>query len=163
MKTIRLTDELLADEKEKAEHVMLVDLARNDMGRVSASLEAVKVTDFMKIQYYSHVMHIVSLVEGRKKGTYFIHLIWWHPFFRQEHSAEHRRFVPWRLSMNWRRVRRGLYGGATGYVDFSGDMDFCITIRTMIKKGENVYICRPAPESSQIPFRKMSIRNAVIK
>ena len=65
----RLTEELLTDEKEKAEHVMLVDLARNDMGRVS-EFGSVKVTDFMKIQYYSHVMHIVSLVEGRKKGKY---------------------------------------------------------------------------------------------
>lgn len=134
----RLTDELLADEKEKAEHVMLVDLARNDMGRVS-EFGSVKVADFMKIQYYSHVMHIVSLVEGRKKGTY-------HPF---DLVAS---FLPagtlsgapkiraMEIIDELETVRRGLYGGATGYVDFSGDMDFCITIRTMIKKGENVYL-----------------------
>lgn len=134
----RLTDELLADEKEKAEHVMLVDLARNDMGRVS-EFGSVKVIDFMKIQYYSHVMHIVSLVEGRKKGTY-------HPF---DLVAS---FLPagtlsgapkiraMEIIDELETVRRGLYGGATGYVDFSGDMDFCITIRTMIKKGENVYL-----------------------
>ena len=134
----RLTDELLADEKEKAEHVMLVDLARNDMGRVS-EFGSVEVTDFMKIQYYSHVMHIVSLVEGRKKGTY-------HPF---DLVAS---FLPagtlsgapkiraMEIIDELETVRRGLYGGATGYVDFSGDMDFCITIRTMIKKGENVYL-----------------------
>lgn len=134
----RLTDELLADEKEKAEHVMLVDLARNDMGRVS-EFGSVKVTDFMKIQYYFHVMHIVSLVEGRKKGTY-------HPF---DLVAS---FLPagtlsgapkiraMEIIDELETVRRGLYGGATGYVDFSGDMDFCITIRTMIKKGENVYL-----------------------
>ena len=134
----RLTDELLADEKEKAEHVMLVDLARNDMGRVS-EFGSVQVTDFMKIQYYSHVMHIVSLVEGRKKGTY-------HPF---DLVAS---FLPagtlsgapkiraMEIIDELETVRRGLYGGATGYVDFSGDMDFCITIRTMIKKGENVYL-----------------------
>ena len=134
----RLTDELLADEKEKAEHVMLVDLARNDMGRVS-EFGSVKVKDFMKIQYYSHVMHIVSLVEGRKKGTY-------HPF---DLVAS---FLPagtlsgapkiraMEIIDELETVRRGLYGGATGYVDFSGDMDFCITIRTMIKKGEKVYL-----------------------
>ena len=134
----RLTDELLADEKEKAEHVMLVDLARNDMGRVS-EFGSFKVTDFMKIQYYSHVMHIVSLVEGRKKGTY-------HPF---DLVAS---FLPagtlsgapkiraMEIIDELETVHRGLYGGATGYVDFSGDMDFCITIRTMIKKGENVYL-----------------------
>ena len=134
----RLAEELLADEKEKAEHIMLVDLARNDMGRVS-EFGSVKVTDFMKIQYYSHVMHIVSLVEGRKKGKY-------HPFDLVSS------FLPagtlsgapkiraMEIIDELERVRRGLYGGATGYVDFSGDMDFCITIRTMIKKGEKVYL-----------------------
>lgn len=67
-----LKKELLSDEKEKAEHVMLVDLARNDMGRIS-EFGTVKVTDFMNVQKYSHVMHIVSMVEGRKKEN-FIHL-----------------------------------------------------------------------------------------
>ncbi len=64
-----LEEELLADEKERAEHVMLVDLARNDMGRISRRLEQFKVTRFMKVQRYSHVMHIVSLVEGKKHGS----------------------------------------------------------------------------------------------
>ena len=66
---IALEEELLADEKERAEHVMLVDLARNDMGRIS-EIGTVKVDQFMNIQRYSHVMHIVSLVEGRKNGEY---------------------------------------------------------------------------------------------
>ena len=69
---IALEKELLADEKERAEHVMLVDLARNDMGRIS-EFGTVKVSQFMNIQRYSHVMHIVSLVEGKKKGEF-------HPF-----------------------------------------------------------------------------------
>ena len=124
----RLTEELLADEKEKAEHVMLVDLARNDMGRVS-EFGSVKVTDFMKIQYYSHVMHIVSLVEGWKKGKYHPGTLSGAPKIRAMEIID-----------ELETVRRGLYGGATGYVDFSGDMDFCITIRTMIKKGEKVYL-----------------------
>lgn len=126
--------ELLADEKERAEHVMLVDLARNDMGRIS-EFGTVKVTDFMNVRNYSHVMHIVSMVEGRKKGSY-------HPF---DLLAS---FLPagtlsgapkiraMEIIEELEEVRRGLYGGATGYVDFSGDMDFCITIRTMIKKGK---------------------------
>ena len=130
--------ELLADEKERAEHVMLVDLARNDMGRIS-EFGTVKVTDFMNVRNYSHVMHIVSMVEGRKKGSY-------HPF---DLLAS---FLPagtlsgapkiraMEIIEELEEVRRGLYGGATGYVDFSGDMDFCITIRTMIKKGKNVYL-----------------------
>lgn len=133
-----LRKELLADEKERAEHVMLVDLARNDMGRIS-EFGTVKVTDFMSVRNYSHVMHIVSMVEGRKKGTF-------HPF---DLLAS---FLPagtlsgapkiraMEIIEELEEVRRGLYGGATGYVDFSGDMDFCITIRTMIKKGRKVYL-----------------------
>ena len=133
-----LRGELLADEKERAEHVMLVDLARNDMGRIS-EFGTVKVTEFMKIRNYSHVMHIVSMVEGRKKGAF-------HPF---DLLAS---FLPagtlsgapkiraMEIIEELESVKRGLYGGATGYVDFSGDMDFCITIRTMIKKGRNVYL-----------------------
>lgn len=134
----RLHRELLADEKERAEHVMLVDLARNDMGRIT-EFGTVKVTDFMSVKNYSHVMHIVSMVEGRKKGSF-------HPF---DLLAS---FLPagtlsgapkiraMEIIEELESVRRGLYGGATGYVDFSGDMDFCITIRTMIKKGKNVYL-----------------------
>lgn len=133
-----LKQELLGDEKERAEHVMLVDLARNDMGRIS-EFGTVKVTEYMKVRNYSHVMHIVSMVEGRKKGSY-------HPF---DLLAS---FLPagtlsgapkiraMEIIEELEDVRRGLYGGATGYVDFSGDMDFCITIRTMVKKGRNVYL-----------------------
>lgn len=133
-----LKDELLRDEKERAEHVMLVDLARNDMGRIS-EFGTVKVTQFMEVQNYSHVMHIVSMVEGRKKGEF-------HPF---DLVAS---FLPagtlsgapkiraMEIIDELEDTRRGLYGGATGYVDFSGDMDFCITIRTMVKKGKKVYL-----------------------
>lgn len=133
-----LKADLLGDEKERAEHVMLVDLARNDMGRI-AEFGTVKVTQFMEVQNYSHVMHIVSMVEGRKKGEF-------HPFDLVSS------FLPagtlsgapkiraMEIIDELETVRRGLYGGATGYVDFSGDMDFCITIRTMIKKGNKVYL-----------------------
>lgn len=95
-----LRDELLRDEKERAEHVMLVDLARNDMGRIS-EFGTVKVTQFMEVQNYSHVMHIVSMVEGKKKEN-FIRWIWFLRSFRQERFPEHRRSARWRLLMNLR-------------------------------------------------------------
>ena len=133
-----LKDELLQDEKERAEHVMLVDLARNDMGRIS-EFGTVKVTQFMEVQNYSHVMHIVSMVEGRKKGEF-------HPldlvssFLPAGTLSGAPKIRAMEIIDELESVRRGLYGGATGYIDFSGDMDFCITIRTMIKKGDKVYL-----------------------
>ena len=134
----RLKADLLSDEKEKAEHVMLVDLARNDMGRIS-EFGTVKVTQFMQVQNYSHVMHIVSQVEGKKNGDY-------HPldlvasFLPAGTLSGAPKIRAMEIIDELESVRRGLYGGATGYIDFSGDMDFCITIRTMIKKQEKVYL-----------------------
>lgn len=133
-----LKADLLGDEKERAEHVMLVDLARNDMGRI-AEFGTVKVTQFMEVQNYSHVMHIVSMVEGRKKGEF-------HPldlvssFLPAGTLSGAPKIRAMEIIDELETVRRGLYGGATGYVDFSGDMDFCITIRTMIKKENKVYL-----------------------
>ncbi len=135
---LALTQELLSDEKERAEHVMLVDLARNDMGRISEA-GTVKLTKFMSVQYYSHVMHIVSLVEGRKKGVY-------HPldlvasFLPAGTLSGAPKIRAMEIIDELETVRRGLYGGATGYVDFSGDMNFAITIRTMVKQGSRVYL-----------------------
>lgn len=133
-----LKAELLSDEKERAEHVMLVDLARNDMGRI-AEFGTVKVTQFMEVQNYSHVMHIVSLVEGKKKGDF-------HPldlvssFLPAGTLSGAPKIRAMEIIDELESVRRGLYGGATGYLDFNGNMDFCITIRTMIKKGNQVYL-----------------------
>lgn len=133
-----LRDEMLADEKERAEHVMLVDLARNDMGRIS-DFGTVKVTEFMGVQGYSHVMHIVSKVQGRKKQSY-------HPldlvssFLPAGTLSGAPKVRAMEIIDELEDIRRGLYGGATGYLDFSGNMDFCITIRSMVKKGENVYL-----------------------
>lgn len=135
---IRFEKELLSDEKEKAEHVMLVDLARNDMGRIS-QLGTVKVSDFMSIQRYSHVMHIVSLVEGKKNGKL-------HPldlvssFLPAGTLSGAPKIRAMEIIDELESVRRGLYGGATGYLDFGGNMNFCITIRTMVKKGDRVYL-----------------------
>jgi len=133
-----LRDELLRDEKERAEHVMLVDLARNDMGRI-AEFGTVKVSQFMEVMNYSHVMHIVSMVEGRKKGEF-------HPldlvssFLPAGTLSGAPKIRAMEIIDELESVRRGLYGGATGYIDFSGDMDFCITIRTMVKKDHKVYL-----------------------
>lgn len=133
-----LSDELLRDEKERAEHVMLVDLARNDMGRI-AEFGTVKVTQFMQIQRYSHVMHIVSLVEGKKRGEK-------HPldlvasFLPAGTLSGAPKIRAMEIIDELETVRRGLYGGATGYLGFDGNMDFCITIRTMVKKGNLVYL-----------------------
>lgn len=133
-----LKRELLKDEKERAEHVMLVDLARNDMGRI-AEFGTVKVTQFMEVQNYSHVMHITSMVEGRKKGSF-------HPldlaasFLPAGTLSGAPKIRAMEIIDELEESRRGLYGGATGYVDFSGDMDFCITIRTMVKRGNRVYL-----------------------
>lgn len=134
----QLKTELLSDEKERAEHVMLVDLARNDMGRI-AKFGTVKVTEFMEVQKFSHVMHIVSTVEGRKNGAF-------HPldlaasFFPAGTLSGAPKIRAMEIIDELEDVRRGLYGGAAGYLDFSGDMDFCITIRTMVKKGNRVYL-----------------------
>lgn len=134
----RLKQELLADEKERAEHVMLVDLARNDMGRIS-EFGTVKVTQFMEVQNYSHVMHIVSQVEGRKKGeSHPLDLV--ASFLPAGTLSGAPKIRAMEIIDELETVRRGLYGGATGYIDFGGDMDFCITIRTMVKKGSQVYL-----------------------
>ena len=129
---------LLKDEKERAEHVMLVDLARNDMGRIS-EFGTVKVTQFMEVQNYSHVMHIVSQVEGRKKGeSHPLDLV--ASFLPAGTLSGAPKIRVMEIIDELESVRRGLYGGATGYIDFGGDMDFCITIRTMVKKGNEVYL-----------------------
>ena len=133
-----LIEDLLADEKERAEHVMLVDLARNDMGRIS-EFGTVKVERFMDIQKYSHVMHIVSLVNGKQKGT--MHpLDLMNSFLPAGTLSGAPKIRAMEIIDELETVRRGLYGGAVGYIDFSGDMDFCITIRTMIKKDDKVYL-----------------------
>lgn len=134
----RLIEELLSDDKEKAEHVMLVDLARNDMGRI-AEFGTVKVREFMKVKKYSHVMHIVSLVEGKKNRNL-------HPmdlaasFLPAGTLSGAPKIRAMEIIDELEEMRRGLYGGATGYIGFNGNMDLCITIRTMIKKGNKVYL-----------------------
>ncbi|GAB4435312.1 MAG: anthranilate synthase component I [bacterium] len=133
-----LEEELLADEKELAEHVMLVDLGRNDVGRV-AKVGTVKVPELKIIERYSHVMHIVSSVTGDLqegldafdvfKATFPAGTVSGAPKIRAMEIIE-----------ELEKEKREFYAGGVGYFGYNGNMDFCITIRTMLKRGKKVYI-----------------------
>lgn len=134
----RLEKELLNDEKEVAEHIMLVDLARNDLGRV-CECGSVKVTELLKIERYSKVMHIVSNVVGKlRRDCDAIDL------FTATFPAGTVSGAPKIRAMEiideLEPVKRGLYAGAIGYFDFTGNMDFCIAIRTILLKDSIAYI-----------------------
>ncbi len=123
---------LLADEKERAEHVMLVDLGRNDIGRVSQP-GTVKVKDFMIVERYSHLMHLVSRVEGKLRGgmSAYDALRACFPAGTLSGAPKIRAME---IISELEPERRGTYGGAVGYFDFSGNMDTAITIRTIAMK-----------------------------
>ena len=133
-----LADELLADPKERAEHVMLMDLGRNDVGRV-AQTGSVKVTDKMVIERYSHVMHIVSNVEGKLKpelgamdvlrATFPAGTVSGSPKVRAMEIID-----------ELEPTKRGVYAGAVGYLGFNGDMDIAIAIRTAVVKNRTLYV-----------------------
>jgi anthranilate synthase component 1 len=130
--------ELLADPKERAEHIMLVDLGRNDVGRVAA-IGSVKVTELFAVERYSHVMHIVSHVEGDLapgkdaldvlKASFPAGTVSGAPKVRAMQIIE-----------ELEPTRRGPYAGAVGYLGFSGNMDFCITIRSLTVHQGQVYL-----------------------
>ena len=135
---VELEKDLLADPKERAEHIMLVDLGRNDIGRVSET-GSVEVNELMLIERYSHVMHIVSNVRGRlKEGK--------DPFdaLRACFPAGTLSGAPKVRAMEiieeMEPVRRGVYGGSVGYISFSGIMDMAITIRTVLIKDDKLFI-----------------------
>lgn len=125
----RLAEDLLADEKEIAEHAMLVDLGRNDVGRVS-EYGSVQLTDRMIIEKYSHVMHIVSEVRGRlHPGLDAIDAL--KAGFPAGTVSGAPKIRAMEIIENFEPERRGVYAGALGYIGFSGNMDTCITIRTL--------------------------------
>jgi anthranilate synthase component I len=125
----RLAEELIVNEKERAEHVMLVDLGRNDLGRVSA-VGSVRVPQYMTIERYSHVMHIVSRVEGvlADGRDRLDALVATFPAGTLTGAPKIRAM---QIVGALEPTRRGLYGGAVGYLDFAGNLDFCIAIRTI--------------------------------
>lgn len=133
-----MEQELLADEKERAEHLMLVDLARNDIGRVCA-YGSIKVPEFMVIERYSHVMHIVSQVEGQlapecsafdlMRATFPAGTVSGAPKIRAM-----------QLIASMEEAQRGSYAGALGYFSYDGNLDSCITLRTALIKDGSVHI-----------------------
>ena len=135
---IELEQELVNDPKEIAEHIMLVDLGRNDVGRV-AKIGSVAVTQRMVVERYSHVMHLVSNVRGELADGLDCF-----DAFRATFPAGTLTGAPKIRAMEiideLEPVRRGIYGGAVGYFDFSGNMDTCITIRTLLVAGGRVYV-----------------------
>jgi anthranilate synthase component 1 len=133
-----LGDELLADPKERAEHLMLVDLGRNDLGRVCEP-GSVEVVDFMSVERYSHVMHIVSTVTGRvaKGRTAFDVLTACFPAGTLSGAPKPRAL---QIIDEVEPTRRGVYGGCVGYLDFAGDSDTAIAIRTALLRGGTAYV-----------------------
>jgi anthranilate synthase component 1 len=133
-----LSDELLKDPKERAEHVMLVDLGRNDLGRI-ARIGSVQVNQLMAVERYSHVMHLVSHIQAQLatgkdsfdvlRATFPAGTLTGAPKVRAMEIIE-----------ELEPTRRGPYGGAVGYFSFTGNMDFCITIRTILLRNGKIYI-----------------------
>ncbi|MDR0535538.1 MAG: anthranilate synthase component I [Puniceicoccales bacterium] len=164
----RLEAELLADAKEQAEHLMLVDLARNDIGRVCET-GSVRVSDYAAIERYSHVMHIVSQVEGTlAAGKNAFDL------FRATFPAGTLSGAPkvraMQIISELEGTRRGFYGGALGYFSFSGNHDSCITIRSALLKDGKAYIqagagvvadSDPASEYMETVNKSLSVAKAV--
>ena len=135
---IRLGEELKRNEKEKAEHIMLVDLGRNDIGRVS-EYGTVRVPTFMTLERYSHVMHLVSVVEGQlAEGRDRLDaMVSCFPAGTVSGAPKVRAM---QIINELEPSRRGLYAGAVGYLDFAGNLDFCIAIRTILLEQGKAYI-----------------------
>jgi anthranilate synthase component 1 len=133
-----LAEQLLADPKERAEHIMLVDLGRNDVGRV-ADYQTVQLSDVMKVERYSHVMHITSNVTGRLRAgrTAFDALRAGLPAGTVSGAPKVRAM---QIIDECEPQKRGPYAGAVGYIDFTGNMDTCIALRTLVLQGQTAYI-----------------------
>jgi anthranilate synthase component 1 len=133
-----LAAELMASEKERAEHVMLVDLARNDLGRVCAP-GSVRLERYMDVERYSHVMHIVSRVFGRiAEGRDAVDLL--RATFPAGTVSGAPKVRAMQIISELEGRRRGAYAGAVGYLGFGGDMDTCIALRTMVLRDGVAYL-----------------------
>jgi anthranilate synthase component I len=134
----RLEQQMLHDEKERAEHVMLVDLGRNDLGRVS-EYGSVKVRDLMYVERYSHVMHLVSALEGKlREGLDALDAF--AACFPAGTLSGAPKVRAMQIIEELEPVRRGVYGGSVLYADFAGNLDSCIAIRTMLMQGKRAYL-----------------------
>ena len=164
----RLAEELLGDPKERAEHVMLVDLGRNDLGRVCAT-GTVNVTELMVIERYSHVMHIVSNVQGElEEHRDAFDLV--RATFPAGTLSGAPKVRAMQIIDELEPVRREIYGGAVGYFSFSGNMDLAITIRTLVIKDGMVHLqagggvvadSDPAAEWQETVNKAMAARQAI--
>jgi anthranilate synthase component I len=134
----RLADELKRNEKERAEHVMLVDLGRNDLGRV-CEYGTVRVPTFMSLERYSHVMHLVSVVEGKLSDDQdrLDALVACFPAGTVSGAPKVRAM---QIISDLEPLRRGIYAGAVGYLDFAGNLDFCIAIRTIVLERGTAFV-----------------------
>jgi anthranilate synthase component 1 len=164
----RLAADLLADPKERAEHIMLVDLGRNDVGRV-ARYGTVQLSDVMTVERYSHVMHLCSNVTGKLEPgkTAFDALRACLPAGTLSGAPKVRAME---IIDELEPHRRGPYGGAVGYIDFTGNMDTCIALRTMVLKGQTAYLQAgagivadsvPAKEREETMNKAMSLLRAL--
>jgi anthranilate synthase component 1 len=133
-----LEKKMLADEKERAEHVMLVDLGRNDLGRVS-EYGSVKVRNLMYVERYSHVMHLVSALEGRLRPELNA-MDAFAACFPAGTLSGAPKVRAMQIIEELEPTRRGVYGGSVLYADFAGNLDSCIAIRTVLMKGKNAYL-----------------------
>lgn len=164
----RLEKELLKDKKELAEHVMLVDLARNDIGRIS-EIGTVEVKDFMKIEKFSHVMHITSTVTGKTldKIDGFEALSTCLPAGTLSGAPKIRAME---IIEELEEYRRDIYGGSVGYFSYGGDTDMAIAIRTIVMKGNTAYLQAgagvvydsiPANEFEEVQNKLMALKEAL--
>ena len=167
-KDVALAAELLADSKERAEHLMLVDLGRNDLGRISAP-GTVEVVDFMSVERYSHVMHIVSTVVGRVAPgrTALDVLLAAFPAGTLSGAPKPRAM---QIIDELEPTRRGLYGGCVGYLDFAGNADTAIAIRTALLRDGIAYVqagagivadSNPAAEDAECRNKAMAVLRAI--
>jgi anthranilate synthase component 1 len=134
----QLEQQMRNDEKERAEHVMLVDLGRNDLGRVS-EYGSVKVRDLMYVERYSHVMHLVSALEGKLRQDLDA-IDAFAACFPAGTLSGAPKVRAMQIIEELEPTRRGVYGGSVLYADFAGNLDSCIAIRTMFMKGKHAYL-----------------------
>lgn len=163
-----LADELIKDEKELAEHNMLVDLGRNDIGKIS-KFNTVKVTEYQKILRFSKIMHICSEVEGEiKDGLDALNAV--EALLPAGTLSGAPKIRACEIIEELEKTPRGVYGGALGYIDFNGNLDACIAIRMAVKKGDRVYVQAgagivadsvPENEYSETYNKALAVMNAV--
>jgi anthranilate synthase component 1 len=135
---LALEKELLADPKERAEHVMLIDLGRNDVGRVAAA-GSVRLDEMMVVERYSHVMHMVSNVSGKLRDGLAAKDVVKAAFPAGTLSGAPK-IRAMEIIEELEPARRGVYGGAIGYLSYSGNMDFAIAIRTLVTSGDTIHV-----------------------